>query len=175
MRWLRFAVLILAATILQTSLTGIIAVTKANIKPDLLLILLVFFAVRCDLTDAVITSFTIGFAADLAGPTLGLMGPRTISFGLIGTLISDLHSVISTRRVVYQAITIFLVGVLTAGLSHVLALLRAETIGVSLSVELLWQPLYSAVLGPFLFLPVGWWMGMNKKSRRYGGRRSPFR
>lgn len=175
MRWFRFAVLILAATILQTSLTGIIAVTKANIKPDLLLILLVFFAVRCNPTDAVITSFTIGFAADLAGPTLGLMGPRIISFGLIGTLLSDLHSVLSTRRVVYQAATIFVVGVLTAGLSRLLTLLRAEGAAVSLSAELLWQPFYSAVLGPLFSWPVGWWMRMNKKSRRYGGRRSPFR
>ncbi len=135
MRWLRFAVLILAATILQTSLTGIIAVTRANIKPDLLLILLVFFAVRCNSTDAVITSFAIGFAADLAGPTLGLMGPRTISFGLIGTLVSDLHNVISTRRVVYQAIAILLVGVLTAG--EPCWLCSEPRRGVSLSVELL--------------------------------------
>lgn len=175
MRWFRFAVLILAATILQTSLTGIIAVTKANIKPDLLLILLVFFAVRCNPTDAVITSFTIGVAADLAGPTLGLMGPRIISFGLVGTLLSDLHSVLSTRRVVYQAVTIFLVGVLTAGLSRLLTLLRAEGAAASLSAELLWQPLYSAVLGPLFSWPVGWWMGMNRRNRRRGGGRSPWR
>jgi len=175
MRWLRFAVLILAATILQTSLMGIIAVTKANIKPDLLLVLLVFFAVRCNRTDAVITSFTIGFAADLTSPTMGLMGPRIISFGLVGTLLSDLHSVISTRRVVYQAVTIFVVGVVTAGLGHLLTLLRAGGVAANLSAEIVWQPLYSAVLGPLFSLPAGWWMGMNRRNRRRGGGRSRWR
>ncbi len=167
MRWLRFAALILAAMILQTGLVGIIA-TRSGIKPDLLLVLLVFFAVRCSSSDAVITSFTIGFAADLISPTMGLMGPRIISFGLFGTLLSDLHGIISTRRMLYQAITIFMTGVLTAVLSHLLTLLRAEVATTSLYTQFLGQPLYSALVGPFLSLPVGWWMRMNRKSRAYG-------
>jgi rod shape-determining protein MreD len=174
MRWFRFAVLILAATILQTGLMGILAVTSADIKPDLLLILLVFFAVRSSPTDAVATSFLIGFAADLISPVMGLMGPRIISFGLVGTLLSDLHSVISTRRAVYQTITIFLVGVVTAGISYLLTLLRAET-SVNLYAELLGQPLYSGLLGPLLSWPVSWWMGMNRRQRRYSVRRVPSR
>jgi len=167
MRWFRFAALILAAMVLQTGMVGIIA-TRSGIKPDLLLILLVFFAVRCSPSDTVITSFTIGFAADLISPTMGLMGPRIISFGLFGTLLSDLHSIISTRRIVYQAITIFIAGVLTAVLSHLLTLLRAEAATTSLYAQFLGQPLYSAIVGPFLSLPVGWWMRMNRRSRAYG-------
>ena len=106
MRWFRFAVLVLLASLLQTGLVGAMAILRADFKPDLLLILLVFFALRCNSTDAIIASFAIGFAADLSNPIAGrLMGPRIISFGLFGTLLSDLNSTISPRRVIYQAVT----------------------------------------------------------------------
>lgn len=166
MHWLRFAVLVLVASVLQTSLMGALSIIRPDVKPDLLLILLVFFAVRSKPTDAVISSFIIGFAADLTSPTMGLMGPRIISFGVFGTLLSDLQGIISTRRGIYQAATIFLVGLLTAGLSYLLTFLRAETAEVSLAAQLLWQPLYSAILGPFLSLPMAWWMRMNRRGRR---------
>lgn len=175
MRWFRFAVLILAATILQTGLMGILAVTGADVQPDLLLILLVFFAVRCSPADAVVTSFAIGFAADLISPVMGLMGPRIISYGVVGTLLSDLHSIISTRRAAYQAVTIFLVGLTTAGLTYLLTLLRAEAAPGNLYAELLGRPLYSALVGPLLSWPVSGWMSMNRRGRQYSLRRLPSR
>ena len=92
MRWFRFAVLVLVASILQTGLVGVLSIRRPDIKPDLLLILLVFFAFRCNSTDAVLTSFAIGFVADLSNPVRGVMGPRIISFGLFGTLLSDLKA-----------------------------------------------------------------------------------
>ncbi len=172
MHWFRFAVLVLVASVLQASLMGALSIIRPDVKPDLLLILLVFFAVRNKPTHAVICSFIIGFAADLTSPAVGLMGPRIISFGVFGTLLSDLQGIISTRRGIYQAATIFLVGALTAGLSYLLTLLRAETTEVSLAAQVFWQPLYSAILGPFLSLPMAWWMRMNRKNRgRRAGRR----
>ncbi|MHC4245135.1 MAG: rod shape-determining protein MreD [Planctomycetota bacterium] len=77
MHWFRFAVLVLLATVLQASFFA-----DLNSKPDLLLILLVFFAVYCDTSDAIICSFVIGFAADLIGQT---MGPQMISYGIFGS------------------------------------------------------------------------------------------
>ena len=103
MRWFRFAFLILIATILQTSLIDIIAVTAADIRPNLLLILLVFFAVHCKSSDAIITSFTIGLAADIISPA---MGPQIISFGLFGTLLTELHQTIVIRTKPYQSLAI---------------------------------------------------------------------
>ncbi len=166
MRWFRFALLVLVAAILQTSFVDMIWILNANIKPDLLLILLVFFAVRCSPTDAVITSFAIGFAADLASPTTGFMGPRIISFGVLGTLLNDLHNVISIRWLPYQAAAIFVMGILTALASHLLAYLRAEPAAFSFAKQCFWQPAFSGIIGPFLFLPVGWVMHMNHSKRR---------
>ncbi|OHB63961.1 MAG: rod shape-determining protein MreD [Planctomycetes bacterium RBG_13_62_9] len=175
MRWFRFAVLVLIASLLQTSLVDAIAIWRPQIKPDLLLILLVFFAVRARPTDAIISSFAIGFMADLTNRTMGLMGPQIISFGLFGTLLSDLSTVISPRRLIYQAAVIFITGCLTAGLSYLLMLLRARAVAADLSAQFLWQPLYSAMVGPVLFLPVGWWMHLNERGGRRSSRRSLFR
>jgi rod shape-determining protein MreD len=175
MRWLRFAALILAATILQTSFLGTVWIVSPDIKPDLLLILLVFFAIHAGSRDAVIASFTIGFAADLASPAMGFMGPRIISFGLLGTLLSDLHDTISLKRLPYQAAAIFVVGVLTSALTHLLVRLRAEPMAAHAAGEFFWQPLLSAIIGPFLCLPVRWWMHINGSRRRRRGRRSLLR
>ncbi|MBN1360905.1 MAG: rod shape-determining protein MreD [Sedimentisphaerales bacterium] len=175
MRWLRFAVLILVATILQTGFRDVAWLGNPEIRPDLLLILLVFFATHADSRDAVITSFTIGFAADLASPAMGLMGPRIISFGLFGTLLSNLHNTISLKRLPFQAAAIFVMGIVTAALTHLLVRLRAEPVVIHWAQEFFWQPLLSAVIGPFLCLPVGWWMLINGSRRVRRRRRWPFR
>jgi len=168
MRWWRFAVLIVIATVLQTSFLGVVWLGRPDIRPDLLLILLVFFAVRCHPNDAVIASFAIGLAADLASPVAGFMGPKIISFGLFGTLLSDLNNVISIRRLPFQGVAIFVMGLATTIVAHLLAHLRADPASLNAARELFWQPVLSAFLGPFLSLPLAWWMHINKKKRRRG-------
>jgi rod shape-determining protein MreD len=171
MRWFRFAVLVIAASILQTSLVDLLAVRDPEVKPDLLLILLVFFALRAEPTDAVIASFSIGFVADLISPAVGLMGPRIISFGVIGTLLSRLNAFFCIRRMPFEGAAIFAAGLATGLLTILLSYLRAAPAGLNPWIRLLWQPVYSAVLGPFLFLPVAWGMRITaKKRRRSGGR-----
>jgi rod shape-determining protein MreD len=163
MGWVRFAVLVVVAAVLQASLVDVIAVTRFHIKPDLLLVLLVFFAVHCDPTEVIITSFCIGLVADIIGP---MMGPRMISFGLIGTLLADLNRVVVLKKMSYQWIAIFLVGFLTASVAWFLAFLRAEAPTSGIYTEFFWTPLYSAIIGPFLFSPMQWWMRMKKRKVR---------
>ncbi|HUW19394.1 MAG TPA: rod shape-determining protein MreD [Sedimentisphaerales bacterium] len=150
MRWFRFAVLVLVAAVLQAGL-----LENFDFKPDLLLILLVFFGVYCRTSDAIITSFTIGFAADLIGPA---MGPQIISFGLFGSLLAYLHRVIVIRKMPYQALTIFITGLLTGVLAHLLNLLKERVPASGVWGGLFGISLCSAVIGPFLFLPSLWWM-----------------
>jgi len=149
-RWFRFAVLLSLVAVLQA---GVLA--HWNIKPDLLLILLVFFAVYSNTSEAVITSFTIGFAADIIGFA---MGPQIISFGLFGTLLAYLHRVIAIRRMPYQAAAIFITGLLAGALAHFLTFLKGQPTAPNLYIVLLATSLYSAIVGPFLFLPSAWWM-----------------
>ena len=155
MRWFRFAVFILIVTVLQAGLVDIIAVTRLNIKPDLLLILLVFFAIYFTGSEAIITSFTIGFAADIIGSAIG---PQTISFGLFGTALAYLHRVIAIRKMPYQSAVIFVTALLAGVLAHFLTFLKGEPTAANIYVILLGTSLYSAIVGPFLFLPSAWWM-----------------
>ncbi len=150
MRWFRFAALVLLATVLQASFFA-----DWNIKPDLLLILLVFFAVYCNTTEAIITSFAIGFAADLIGRT---MGPQMISFGLFGTALAYLHQVITIRKMPYQFLAIFITALLAGLLAHFLNFPKDEQTPSKIYTALFGIALYSALVGPFLFLPSAWWM-----------------
>lgn len=169
MHWVRFALLILIASVLQqTGLMGVLAIR--GVRPDLLLVFLVFFATRSHSTDAVIAAFAIGFMADLISPSMGVMGPRIISFGILGTLLSDIQGIISLRRPVHYAATVFMASILVAGLSHLLTFLRADAVTASPAVQFFWQPLYSAIVGPFLAVPAGWWMHMPAERRHGTGR-----
>ena len=163
MRWLRFALLILAVTVIQKGL-----LVRWSSKPDLLIILLVFFAIYYNTSEAIISSFTIGFAADLVGSPMP-MGPHMISFGLFGTLLAYLNRVIAIKRMPYQALAIFATSVLTGFLSHLLAYITGEPIVGNIYAVVFVTALYSSIVGPFLFLPVAWWMRIktNRFARRY--------
>lgn len=165
MRWFRFAALVLFVTVLQASVLA-----NLNIGPDLLLILLVFFCIYSTPSEAIITSFAIGFAADLIGPPIPLMpmGPQTISFGLLGTGLAYLHRVINVKKMPYQAVAIFTTAFLAGALAYFLVLLKGHTITAEIWTVLLGVSIYSGLVGPFLFLPSAWWMRI--KTSRYARR-----
>lgn len=163
MRWSRFAVFVLIVTVLQAGMLDVFAVTKFNIKPDLLLILVVFFAIYSNTTDAIITSFTIGFAADLIGAT---MGPQIISFGIFGTLLTNLNHVITIKKMSYQTAVIFIMALLAGILVHFLIFLKGQPAAPGTFKMLFGSAVYSAIIGPFIFLPAAWVMRV--KLPRYG-------
>ena len=154
--------LIIAVTVLQKGLLA-----RWSSKPDLLLILLVFFAIYCNTSEAIISSFAIGFAADLVGSPMP-MGPQMISFGLFGTLLAYLNRVIAIKRMPFQALAIFVTSVLTGILTHLLAKITGEPIPSNIYTVVLVTSVYSSIVGPFLFLPLAWWMRIKmNRYRRY--------
>ena len=163
MRWFRFVVLIIVVAVLQFGLLEVFSVTSLRIKPDLLLVLMVFFAIYCEISDAIIASFVIGFAADLIG---SVMGAYMISFGFFGTLLVYLHRIVAIRKMPYQCLAIFVTGVLTGTLALLLAMLVRQPAGTNVFVALIGTSLYSAVVGPFFFLPIMWLMRI--KTYRFG-------
>jgi rod shape-determining protein MreD len=141
--------------ILQAGLVDIVALV--NVKLNLMLIVLVFFSIYCNTTEAVITSFIIGFAADMIGP---VMGPQTVSFCIFGTLLAYLHRFIAIRTMPYQSLAIAVVGLLTGILALFLNFLKGQPAASNTFIILLGTTMYSAIVGPFLFLPSAWWMRM---------------
>jgi rod shape-determining protein MreD len=165
MRWVRFAILILATIVLQASLGDLVAFGSRDIRPDLPLIVMVYFAMNGLPTDAVITSFTVGLARDIVGLTLG---PQMLSFGICGTALSSIRRYILIRNAVFQGLMILLTGVATSGLSQLLSMIKGVPVRGDLLSQLLLCPLYSAVIGPVLFIPLEWVMRLQDKRYRLG-------
>ena len=153
MHWLRFAVILVVATLLQADLLN--AIEVAGIKPDLLLILLAFFAIFCEPREAIIISFSVGFASDLIGSSLG---PSTISFGLLGSGFCYLSKYVSLQRMPFQATAIFLLSFATTLFVSILSKIQGQPAYQNTYGALFGTPLYSAIVGTFLFLPMAWWM-----------------
>ena len=167
MHWIRFGILILVTLILQASLGDVIAVTSRGVQPDLLLVLMVYFAVNGLPTDAVITSFVIGLGNDVIGWTLG---PQMLSFGICGTVLSRIRQYIVIRKVPYQAIVILAAGAITSTLTRILARVKGVPVPDPPLDHLLWGPLYSAIIGPVVFVALERLMRLQDKRYRMGMR-----
>jgi rod shape-determining protein MreD len=163
MRWVRFAFLVCAASVLQAGF-----LSNQNLKLDLLLINVVFFAIYYSCSEAIVTSFALGFAADISG--FGhAMGPQMISFGLAGTALAFLHRIIAIRKKPYQAIAIFISVILTGILTGLLNHFKGDPYPDAVYYKsVLFTALVSAIVGPFLFIPIAWWMqtGTNRYRKR---------
>jgi cell shape-determining protein MreD len=96
------------------------------------------------------------------------MGSQIISFGLFGTALAYLHRVITIRKMPYQALAIFITGLLTGTLAHLLTLLKNQPTPSNIYAVLFGTSLYSSLVGPFLFLPSAWWMRI--KTHRFSRR-----
>ena len=163
MRWVRFSIILFAATLLNSgNMLNIISVGSLNIKPDLLLILLLFFGINCEATTAVAASFAIGFAADISGSS---MGPYIISFGLFGSLISQMRKVVIMKRMTHQGAAIFFTGIIAGGLAHVLNLFKTGEVASNLFVVQTGTSLYSGLIGPLVWLVlsrISEWLGIRE-------------
>ena len=149
MRWIRFGVILLLVTLFHAgNLSNLVALSHLNIKPNFLLIILVFFEVNCNSYDAIIASFIIGFAADI---TQAPIGPYIISFGLFGTTLSLLRKVILMHRMIYQASAIFITGSLAIILAQILAYLKGQQLTPNLLLMCVGTALYSAAIGPYVY------------------------
>ena len=157
MKWLRAALLVCFIAVIQAGLANALAVTSLNIKPDLLLALMVFFAVSSTSRDAIIISFAMGFAADVIA--IGQpMGPRTISFGLIGTMLAHIHNVLVIRKIPHQVVAVFFSGLLALSISNFLTFLANHSVVSHAYIIVLGTSLYSGIAAPFLLLPSAWLM-----------------
>jgi rod shape-determining protein MreD len=158
MRWFRFAILIIVVMLIQAGL-----LSNLKIRPDLLLILMVFFAAYGTTTEAIITSYAIGLAYDLIGNLP--IGMGIISFGVTGSAIAYLQQTVSLRKLPFQAVAIFIAGLSCGVIVYFLSFLKASA-GSDFLRSAVWTSLYSAVAGPFLFYPTKWLMDIPSKSRR---------
>ena len=159
MHWIRLSVLVVVFALLQSSLIGMIGITAHHIQPNLFVILLIYVAVHSTPTDAIGTSFLIGLVADLFGYAVG---PQVIAFGVVGTLVAELRSFVVLRQMPQQMLAAFVAGVLTAGIALLLYPLKGQSGPPMSPAVLLGQPLYSALLYPFVSWPLDFLVGLRR-------------
>jgi rod shape-determining protein MreD len=147
MRWPTFFVILFAATLLEAgNLLAIFTSGGWYIRPSLLITMLVYYALNSRTRQAIICSFLIGFAADLAA---GLIGPHTVCCGGLGLLLNQIRRILAVRQALFRAGIIFAVYLTAEIFALWLGMLKMhQTISCSI---LLLIGLYSAVLSPLLW------------------------
>jgi len=152
MKWIPFIIFLTIAMLLaSSSLLDYISIGNYNIKPSLMLIVMVFFAINCEPAEAIACSFVIGLAADMSSSAM-VMGPHTVSFGIIGTAISFLRGDIIMKRLVYQAICIFASGLLAGTMVEAMIFSKLSGHTLNSFPVIAMTTIYSAVIGPFIWI-----------------------
>ncbi|MBE0537060.1 MAG: rod shape-determining protein MreD [Phycisphaerae bacterium] len=163
--WIRFFIFIVVLTVFSAgSLFNVISIR--NIAPDLLLIATVFFAIHCVTPHAVAASFAIGFAADLSGAA---MGPNMLAFGLLGSLISQLQRVVIMKRVLHQAVAIFIFALIAGALIQLLYYFKMDQTSPQVFRTILGGALYSGAAAPLMWLVLtafAMWLGYHPQRYR---------
>lgn len=147
---MRFFFVLLAVTLINAGkLPGLASVGSFHIRPDLLLVMLVFISVNASTSNAIVASFMIGFAADISGAA---MGPYTIAFGLFGSFISQLQKVIEMKKIIHQAMGIFVVAMLTGLTAQLLLYFKMDDPVSNYFGMVIGTAIYSACVGPVMWL-----------------------
>ena len=137
--------------LLQTTVLGIVAVR--GVTPDLLLILLVFLALRRGSMSGQIAGFAGGLLEDLV--SLAPLGFHALVRTLVGFSAGTLHGLIRTSAI---AVPVLILG------ASVVKGWRARSLGLVFDIHpdmhllegRFWiEAAYSAVLAPFLFALLG--------------------
>jgi rod shape-determining protein MreD len=149
MRWISFFIILFIATLLEAgNLLNIFAAGGWYLRASLLITLLVYYALAYPTRHAIICSFLIGFATDLA---TGLMGPHTVCYGLLGLLLNQNRQVLTSHQAVYRALLVFAVYLSAETVAFWLRLLKSPTTPDDpYSVQLL-TGLYSAIISPLVW------------------------
>lgn len=149
MRWFLFIVILLVATLLEASnLLKLFTFSGWAIRPSILIVMLTYYALAGQTKDAIVTSFLIGFAADI---TSGLMGPHTLCFGLMGLLLNQSNQVLLVKRAIYKVLVVFIVYFVTETFSYWLGLLKGPGSHGNYYSVMLFTGLYSAIIGPVIW------------------------
>ncbi len=164
MRWLTFAVMALVCITLQTTVTH--AVSVAGVRPDWVLVLVVFFALHVRTLDVAIAGWVLGLLVDFqSAERFGLF---SISYLLVALFVhATRENVFRTHPLSHMAMTL-VAGILVQGIFWVYCLVFTGFGGSTAGSQFLdatiivvytacWAPLFHAgmlKLSPWLGLTI---------------------
>lgn len=112
MRWMVFMAFAVIGVTLQTGLVPRLEI--AGVRPDWLLIMVVFLALYVPQRDALVGAWLLGLLADVM--SIESFGLISLSFALVALAVTSIHEFLFRYRVVTQVLVTFVSGlVLQAG------------------------------------------------------------
>jgi len=160
MRWISFIIALLIFTIVGSSnMMNYLTIGQLNIRPQLLIILLLFLTANIEPRDAILVSFITGFLADISGVTIG---PALIAFGIMGSGFSTFKEMLVLNRMRYQAVTLFLFSILALATIEALTFIKTGQSSPKFFYAIVLQSLYTALVGPII------WKGLANISFIFG-------
>ncbi|MCH7808306.1 MAG: rod shape-determining protein MreD [Planctomycetes bacterium] len=174
MRWLTFLLLAGLALVLQSAIAPFVEIF--GVRPDWLLVVVVFFSLYARASDAALGAWMIGFAADLM--TIERMGLLSLSYLAAALLVSTIRDYVFCYRAgtqfIVTAVICFIVHFGWWTYRHVLYD-PAGSLFVDFVQHVALSSLYTAVWAPFVhrfLLMGGRWFGIPRPRYTHTGMNS---
>ena len=167
MRWFSFIIMLLIGTLLDAgNLLDLIAIGGRDIRPSILITLLVYYAIVCKPQEAISFSFLIGIGADLAA---GTMGPHMVCYGLLGTALNSVAQSLTIRQALAHALFVFGAYLISEIIAYWLGLLKTHQPQPEVYSLCFLRGVFSAVVCPLVWSILdifSGWSGLGKPSTR---------
>jgi rod shape-determining protein MreD len=145
MRWLSFFILAIVVLTLQSALMPRLELFGA--RPDLILVVVVFFAMHAERHNAVLTAWLLGMLADLM--TIERFGLLALSYALVAMTVASVRDFLfrynAFSQFVVTAVAAWLVGVGWFAYRHVM-FDPGGGMAIEVLVTLVLTPLYTGLL-----------------------------
>jgi len=171
MRWISLLLLVLVVVTFQSALAPHMAIWGA--RPDLILLVVVFFAMHAPWRDAIIAAWVLGAAADLM--TIERFGLLSLTYAMAALLVASAREYLFR----YNAFSQFVVTACAASFVGLWLLIYRSLMyapGVSLwsdaLISLVVAPLYTAFFAPVVqgvMLVILGWFGLTPPRYTFSG------
>lgn len=146
MYWTIWLGILILCLVIQTVWGNILTIFE--IKPDFLIVLIIFFAFRHSASQAGIIGFIAGILQDsLSGVTLGVNAFTKLIIGLIASSIKKVYA----ENLITISLSIFVFTIIHSLLFFAIQSIFVITIGIPTMNRILLIALYNAILGILIY------------------------
>lgn len=154
MRWIPLLVILYLGAVVQTTIAPLIEI-KA-IRPDLLVIVAIFYALYAPRYDAMLACWGVGFLIDLTSisyQTHSNIGVHALGMGLAGILVVALRDYTVQDSPLTQMMYCFAAKLLitTVAVTHMAIVLEMEGVLRRFLLFGFWEAVYTGLLAPYVF------------------------
>lgn len=154
MRWIPLVVILYGAAVLQTTVVPLIEIN--GIRPDLLVVIAVFYALYAPRYDAMLTCWCVGLLMDLTSvsfQTHSNVGVHALAMGLVGILVVALRDYTVQDSPLTQMLYCLAARLLIVAIAvtHLVIVLDVDSVWRRFLAIGIWEAIYTGLLAPYAF------------------------